>query len=216
MTSLSFFLTKPKGLQWAAAVLVAILCLAPESAFASRVVFFDVFGKNETFSYDEYGFSGAFVSQCIVTLSNSGNTEQTYTVTFTGTAEASAIPDPDPPVDPVAATPAVVAFAAAGTKNGALTGPSLSGTLAAGAKVVWAWKFPALEPRTKSRQEVRCQGSITVDDSTGGPGFLTANGVIITWMQSSRAVRLVGSTKEMKAGTTLTTTPFYIGEGRPF
>lgn len=191
----------------------AVALFIPLSAHADRVVYFDFYGNNQTFNDDEVS-EDLFTSQCVITLSNSGPTgsSQTYTVSFTGEAITASLTHAS---DGIAydATRAAT-FTGAGTKNGSISGSSLTGTLAPNTNAVFIWSFPPLVALTTSQQEIRCRGSITVaDQDTSAPGFVTANGVVTTWMQSSRAVN---GSLVLKAATSLTSTPQTIGEGRPF
>lgn len=191
--------------------------LFPLVAQADRVAYFDFYGNNQTF-YDDEELEDHFISQCVVTLTNSGpaTSSQTYTVTFTGeTTNVSLGNLPTGiPYNPTKAAN----FTGAGTKNGSMDAGSsaLTGTLAPNANAIFIWSFPALVALTTSQQEIRCRGSITVaDDNVTIPGFVTANGVVTTWMQSSRAKNILNG-NELKAATSLTSTPQTIGEGRPF
>jgi hypothetical protein len=179
----------------------------PNPAQAKRVVYFDVSGRNETINTDEE--TSSFKSWCMVTLTNSGppTVSQNYIIKMTGQATGTISE-----LAPSSTAPSPIGTAAPGGLAG-----GVSGTLTSGQQLTFTWTFPALPAgRGPVNQNVNCTGSIEVNDTVATtPGFLTANGLIVTWMQSPRATSR-GSSDTHKSTIYIVNTPFPIGESRPF
>lgn len=187
------------------------LALSP-TAQASRIVFFDVTGTSQSFNQDED--ATIIYAGCYVTVTNSGTTSQSITGQLAGTTTSVTATSTNP-----ASAAQVANFIGAG-KDGSIYLDAFTNStnaiyvVPAAQRAMFVWLFPTLPPNTIARQEIRCKGSITVEDTDPTqPGFLTANGVILTWTQSARAVRGGAS---LKAIMNQIKTPFEIGEGRPF
>jgi hypothetical protein len=184
-----------------------LFLLSTGQALASRVVYFDSAGSSQTFNSDE--LSSTFQASCTVAITNSGVTSQTVNMIFTHEVVTSTLP---------AATTMNTGAPNAGLAGGLVGGGSMAlgtdVTLVAGARVFYTWNFPALIPKTPAQQDIRCLGKITVYDTAAAtPGFVSATGLMVTWMQSPPPKAAV---TVLRAPTSLNTTTITIGEGRPF
>lgn len=184
------------------------MLLASYEAQAARVVYFDLAGFSKAWTTDELcpaGAANCFKAKCFVNVTNVSTASQTVTITFSTAA--------------ITSNNVVSAMDGAGTANAANT--VTSGTpvpLAAGGRATFAWDFPVLLAGTVVQQDVRCTGKISVEDTTiGTPGFVTATGLLTTWIQGPRPQATGGSgTVVLRAPISYVDTTFPIGEGRPF
>ncbi|MGZ3692797.1 MAG: hypothetical protein ACXWQO_01010 [Bdellovibrionota bacterium] len=156
--------------------------------------------------------TSTFKSWCMITLTNSGplTVNQDYTINLIGNATGS------PGLAPSSTSPAKTGTPRA--PDTTLDSTGVSATLAPGASKTVFWDFPNLPAgQGPVFQNVNCTGSILINDTVAAsPGFVTANGLLVTWMQSPPTKAGGGSTATHKATIYLVNTPFTIGEGRPF
>lgn len=163
--------------------------------------------------------------ECRIMIVNAGSTSQTVTITLNVLTTGS-YPNSN------ASYPAVSVggtFGGSTFSTGAAntyTGTSYTDTRtltatsanAAQDSVTYSW-LPYLLPATTAlTQDIKCYGTIKVDDATAGKsGFVTASGELTTFMESAPGAGLGGGGGTSK---TVTTTPnstvIMIGEGRPF
>lgn len=219
--------------------------MIPELAFGARVARFQVSGQN---FLSTGTIKSDIDSNCTITMVNTSSTPQLVTVTvklYATVVAAPVQPDGSPAWTAENAgtcpTPGVPHnYSGAGT-NGLHSTVSETFTLAAsgtsGADCSGSsdtcslpnvaeghdMSFPLLCRGTKTVQNVRCEGEITVENTTSTPGHIIASGTLTTTVESLGGVSLNTDNLGLQSGGTSRTntaaptfTPIMIGEGRPF
>lgn len=176
---------------WSPIVACLALMLSTQALGSTRKVFFSVVGRN----YAENPATASQSSKCIVSVTNSSTTNQDITISFDGSKSEG-----------VGAGGPV----SGNTNSFAATVPNASQTAST--------TFTAYPLGSTGYQNITCSGYVTVTDSTAAsPGFVTANGTLVTFYESSGLTSLL-STGAGSWGTaaTFTQTPIPINAGKPF
>ncbi len=189
-------------------------CLGAAPAFAAtRTVYFNQSGMNKTTNGLSPQSAGVgAVSTCKITISNPSQTSQNFTMTFnvssldkwnggdSGTSTAGGLPCP---ASGVPLNGCIVSNSSGATIS--CSGTSCSGSINANANVQVTLPFSAYPARStnpnhqNSYQKLRCSGSIVAIDQAA-PGFLIANGVLVTFVESAKM-----STDGVTSGSTVST-----------
>jgi hypothetical protein len=167
---------------------------------ATRKVFFSASALSQTV----YGLSSrADKCSCTLTITNASTRDQTYNITDTTITAANTTGAP---------------IVGATTTSGSLTGTLTSGQTAT---VTWTYGYYKDKPTdgfTAGSATYVCRGTITATDNTANPGFLVANGALITFMESG-TIKSTGSTSfsaNTYNFTVYTQQPILINAGKPF
>lgn len=207
------------------------------TAFADRLVYFEALGHSEiTSSGKKLGYyntatgMGNDTSQsnlnakCKLTITNSSPNDQNITVNITGTATGTAFDLNGNPVADIATSPTNQPTYSAKDQDGNPASPAINGfgqlinyVLHANNQVNILVTYPAPHYLYQSTQDIRCSGNISIADSLAtAPGFVIANGMIITWSQGTSAYQANGSNAQMRAEVRYYYNPFTISGGRAF
>jgi hypothetical protein len=188
---------------------LSLMAIGPLSAdAASRTVYFNAVGTNRT----QDGLADDVNSTCKITISNPSSQTETWSIETTATS-----------IDPwTSATPQGVKSSA--SSSGCFTGCSL----AANGSVTLTYTYKNFPKRDTVHtaagapwayaQQLRCSGKITVSDAGTQPGFLIANGVLVTFVESSRmhTDAATGGTATFAGIAVWTQIPIAINRSKPF
>lgn len=164
-------------------------------------------------------------SNCMITITNVSPTPQSVSWTikvFAVSANATYSGTGTNGQHGADITGGPLVLAAAGTSGANCTTASDTCTIPSTGT---AMNFPQIPAGVAVTQNVRCEGTIRVENNTPGvQGFVIASGTITTFVESAGGVALYTnhvtgqmSTSTGKNNTTAPTfTPILIGEGRPF
>lgn len=213
----------------------ALTCLA-EQAHAVRIARFSAIGQNYI---QTNSIKSDIESSCSITLTNPSNTPQLVTIKIRlyatsggGATAGNCGPSGQHDYFGSGANGLVrenthnLTLAANGTGTAGADCSSNSNTCTLpNATLGDNMDFPLICAQAAATQNVRCEGEITVENSTPGvPGHITASGTLTTVVESLGGVTLstasflddinIGTSKTNTAAPTFT--PIMIGEGKPF
>lgn len=179
--------------------LSAFLFSAPAHA-ATRTVYFDQTAVNTSVN----GFSSTATAKCTILLNNPSAYGQTITMKVYATATG---------------TGAGNATATGFTGSNPLELSSTS--LASGTQLKYDIVYPVFPANTASvQQRLFCRGEITATDTADAtPGFVVANGVLLTFSEASamQTIATSGGAREVfKGNLVYTQIPLTINRGKPF
>lgn len=185
------------------------LFLSGEAFATNRTVYFVATGVNRT----QTGLSSTAQSYCRITVSNPSTVQESVTLS----TSAGSI---DGWTGSAAFNPATVS-STAGSGVGTCTVSSCAITLSAGssATINYAFTvFPAKPTGSNQVQALRCSGSVLVSDTGGSPGFVIANGILVTFTESSQmhTDSTTGGTATFGGTAVYSQIPIVINRAKPF
>lgn len=171
-----------------------LLTFVPSADAATRKVYFSVVGRNSVTS--TAGLKDPQTSQCIISVTNSSATVQDVVVSFDGSKTTG--------------------VGAAGPVTGNTNNMA---NMAANASDSVEYPFTEFPINTTGEQTITCSGYITAtDDVAASPGFVTANGTLISFIESAQgsSTTASGGSSSYTSTAVFTQTPIPINGGKPF
>lgn len=174
---------------------------ASSALAATRTVYFSQTGRNTTVQ----GIASAVSSTCVITLTNTSGVNQTYAITMSGTNTGTKV------------SGAGGTFTNTAPAGVSLTGQSLANNASANHTITFQ-SYPARANVETGSQLLVCSGSITVDDPTPAtPGFITASGVLVTFVEAGELTTTSVTGGGLWNGfAVFSQVPMMINGGRPF